>query len=168
MNNIYLCGTMGSGKSTIGKLVAEGLDVRFVDLDAEIEAESQKTVKRIFAEEGEEAFRQWETRVLRRVAASKGAIVSLGGGTLLREENRCLLKKEMVIALVCSADVAYNRCLSDQKRPLLLDFEDFQKRCAEREAMQRKVSDLQIRTDKDPAHKVAKKLITKIKEENCV
>lgn len=93
MTHIYLYGPPGSGKSTIGRLVAERLKMPFVDLDATIEAQAALAIPAIFTQRGESAFRDLESTALRQTAGGAPAVVALGGGALLRPENRELAER---------------------------------------------------------------------------
>lgn len=118
--NLYLVGPMGVGKTTIGRLVAKKLKKQFVDLDDEIETRAGASIPWIFDVEGEEGFRRRETELLREYAQCRDMVVSTGGGVVLREENRQLLKTTgLVIYLDASPEQLHARTLKDKKRPLL-------------------------------------------------
>jgi len=89
---VYLTGFMGSGKTTIGRLLAARLGVPFVDLDREIEAKAGMTVRQIFEREGEPAFRQMEAEALRGTLALPDVVVATGGGTMVFEGNFRLIR----------------------------------------------------------------------------
>lgn len=89
---IFLTGFMGAGKSTVGRLLARELELRFVDLDDAVEAAAGRTVKEIFADPGEAEFRRLEHEVLRRVCDRPGVVVATGGGTVTVPANRELLR----------------------------------------------------------------------------
>lgn len=91
MENIILIGMPGSGKSTIGKLLAEKTGKTFVDADAEIVKAAGKSIPEIFAESGEDGFRAWETKVLAELGKHAGIVLATGGGCVTREENYPLL-----------------------------------------------------------------------------
>jgi shikimate dehydrogenase len=91
MENIILIGMPGSGKSTVGKLLAEKTGKTFVDADAEIVKAAGTTIPEIFAESGEDGFRAWETKVLAELGKRAGIVLATGGGCVTREENYPLL-----------------------------------------------------------------------------
>jgi len=95
--NIALIGMPACGKSTVGRLLAQKLGRPFVDIDARIEETAGKKIPQIFAEEGEEAFRQLETRVLAEEAKKSGTVLATGGGAVTRPENLELLRQNSVI-----------------------------------------------------------------------
>lgn len=121
MKHIILIGFMGSGKSTYGKLIANKLGYSFVDTDHYIERKEGRSVSDIFSDDGEEYFRSLETEVLKELMQEKKPLVlSLGGGTPLREDNRELMKdRGYTIFLKITADEAYERLKDDSERPLL-------------------------------------------------
>lgn len=98
--NIVLSGMPSCGKSTIGKEVAKKLNMEFVDTDLLIEERVGKKIKDIFADEGEEAFRDLETQVVLEISKSNSKVISIGGGAPLREQNRNALKQNGVIVYV--------------------------------------------------------------------
>ncbi len=119
-NIIYLTGFMGSGKSTIGPILANTLGYRFIDLDTYIEHRTTTTVSAIFAEQGEAVFRKLETDSLRALIAEDRIVIALGGGTLIREENRILLRGNgLLIYLKTDVDQIVVRMKNKSDRPLL-------------------------------------------------
>lgn len=120
---IYLTGFMGSGKSTIGPLVAEVLDYRFLDLDAIIEVRAGQPIRTIFAEEGEAAFRAREAEALATTTRQEAVVVALGGGALASEANLKQARMHGVIVyLHVAPDVLAERLREGQaERPLLCD-----------------------------------------------
>ncbi len=121
MKHIILIGFMGSGKSTLGKKLSGEFELPFVDMDEYIERKEGRTISTIFAEDGEAYFRSLETEVLEELLGSdEKKIVSLGGGTPLRAENRELMKQGgYSIFLKVDPEEAYNRLKGDTHRPLL-------------------------------------------------
>jgi len=120
---IYLVGFMGSGKSTIGKRLAETLAVPFVDLDDDIEAASGRTIADIFSNDGEGAFRDAEHAALRaRVERAEPIVVALGGGAFTFSRNRDVLAGAgKSVWLDCSFDLALRRVQGFAHRPLAKD-----------------------------------------------
>lgn len=118
--NIYLVGLMGAGKTTIGKALAKRLGWRFVDSDHEIEARTGVSIPTIFEIEGEEGFRRRETQVLRELTALPHIVMATGGGVVIAEENRQLLRDNgFVVYLDVSPAQLYERTRHDRNRPLL-------------------------------------------------
>ncbi len=115
---VFLVGMMGSGKSTIGKILSSVLDLEFVDMDSEIEARSGKTVEKIFESEGEEVFRKLESNLLKELVRKDGIVVSTGGGIVLDSENRRTLKEENTLYLKLPPADLFKR-VDTLNRPLL-------------------------------------------------
>lgn len=120
---IYLTGFMGSGKSTVGPILANVLGYAFADLDEAIEARAGRSVPEIFAEEGEAAFRALEAAALRETASRDHLVVALGGGALTNKANlHWALTHGIVVYLQVSLDALVRRLLRARvERPLLLD-----------------------------------------------
>ncbi|MCX8007470.1 MAG: 3-dehydroquinate synthase [Coriobacteriia bacterium] len=120
MSRVFLIGFMGSGKSTVGRMVADRLGMPFVDLDQEVSRRAGASIAEIFARSGEEGFRALEHETLRAVAEGPDAVVACGGGVVLRDENRQLLKRSgTVVYLAVSAEEALARIGDVSGRPLL-------------------------------------------------
>ena len=119
-STIFLIGMMGSGKSTVGRALAEMLDLEFVDTDNEIETDAGMRVSDIFGHLGEVKFRQWEKEYLRQVSKRKGTVISTGGGVVLNEENRKVLRKAGYTVLLKASPVVIARRIENvEERPLL-------------------------------------------------
>lgn len=119
--NIVLTGFMGTGKSTVGKLVAEKLGRPFVDTDEEIVKQAGKAIPEIFAQAGEAVFRHMERRVCRFFAGQSGYVIATGGGMLVDEGNRAvMLTSGLVVCLNGSPEAIQQRLQTDHtERPLL-------------------------------------------------
>lgn len=120
MRHVFLIGFMGAGKSTVAALAAQRLARPYVDLDAVVEAADGRTVARIFAEDGETAFREMERAALVALRGAPSSIVACGGGVVTRDENRVALKEMgAVVYLRVTAEETLARVGSDSGRPLL-------------------------------------------------
>ena len=118
--NIYLVGLMGAGKTTIGRQLAKSLSVPFYDSDKAIEESTGVDIPTIFEFEGEEGFRDREQKMIQQLTQLEGIVLATGGGTILREENRRLLKeKGFIVYLQCSVERILERTRRDTQRPLL-------------------------------------------------
>jgi shikimate kinase len=111
---------MGTGKTTVGQLLAERLGIGFIDLDAMISESAGATITEIFETQGEERFREIETELLSLVAGKSGSVVATGGGVVLREVNRLLMGRTgVVVNLHASREAIFERISGDTGRPLL-------------------------------------------------
>lgn len=119
--NVILIGFMGSGKTSVGLKLSYRLRMPVEDTDKMIERREGRSISEIFAEEGEEAFRQKETALLRELTERKQKVIySVGGGTPVRPENREILKKlGTVVYLRIRPETVYERLKDDTTRPLL-------------------------------------------------
>lgn len=149
--NLILIGFMGTGKTTIGKRVAKSLGFRFVDTDQLVAKRAGKTISKIFAEDGEDAFRKLETEVLQDCAAGVDQVISTGGGIVTRPENFEILKKAgYVIWLKASPETIYERVQRNRKRPLLQTEnpkETIRNLLEQRVSLYEKANDLSVATD---------------------
>ena len=118
--NITLCGMMGSGKSSIGKILANKLNYNFIDVDKMIEIETKKTIKKIFEEDGEEYFRDLEEKITINTLNNKNTIVSLGGGAIINNNIRNSIKKNSYnIYLKVDIYILAKRLQNSKTRPLI-------------------------------------------------
>ena len=118
--NISLCGMMGSGKSAIGKILANKLDYNFIDVDKMIEIDAGKTIKKIFEEDGEQYFRDLEEKKTINILELKETIVSLGGGAIINKNIRGSIKKNSYnIYLNVDVNILTTRLKNSKTRPLI-------------------------------------------------
>lgn len=129
---LYLVGFMGSGKTTVGRLLADDLGWEFADLDDEIEAVAGATINSLFEEQGEDEFRRREHEALRTrvkmVQTGLPAVVSLGGGAFPRDENfRLISDNGISVWLDCPLTLIHRRIEGQGHRPLARDRENFER-----------------------------------------
>lgn len=118
--HLWLLGLSGSGKSTVGPRLAQALNLPWVDTDAEIARDSGKSIPEIFQKEGEKSFREKEAAVLAKVCAGPAAVISCGGGIVLREANRKnMASTGLRVYLQADPATLAHRLRSSQNRPLL-------------------------------------------------
>ena len=135
---LFLVGFMGSGKTTVGKLLAQRMAWKFVDLDLLIEEAEGTTVAEIFARAGEPAFRRREQELLRRILLetpqAAGRVVALGGGTFAQPANMELLQRAQAVTiwLECPVELLLMRCALMSNRPLFRDEANFRELYEER------------------------------------
>lgn len=113
--NIALIGYRGTGKSTVGRLLADALNYAFIDADEALVTHDGRTIQQIFADDGEDFFRELESRILSDLVARKDTVVALGGGVVLREQNRALLTRCTTCWLRASAATLHQRLHADPK-----------------------------------------------------
>lgn len=163
--NIILCGFMGSGKTTVGRVLAEMTGRRFVDMDDYIIARENKSVSKIFEDSGEAYFRQLETESAKELSEKSGLVIASGGGTLTVQTNIDIFKTNGVIVLLDTRiEIIKERLKDDTARPLLqkpdrdaVIEELYQKRLP----LYRTAADIIIPADKDPLS-VAQEIMKKI------
>jgi shikimate kinase len=143
---IVLVGFMGAGKSTVGRLLAAKLGLPFTDSDHVIEERAGKPIRRIFADEGEPAFRDLEHAVIEGLLAGPDAVLALGGGAAGHPATRALLAKVPVVYLRVGYAEALARVGGDQGRPMLAR-PGVQALHAEREAVYASVATVTVETD---------------------
>lgn len=117
--NLILTGFMGTGKSTVGRLVAQAACLIFVDTDARIVLREGRSIPRIFADDGEAAFRRIELDVLRELAAHSGQVIATGGGALISPQARQAVEGDnLIVCLTAAPEVIARRLASSSDRPL--------------------------------------------------
>ena len=118
--NLVLVGLMGAGKSAIGKLVAQLLDIPFIDSDHEIERVSRMTIPELFESYGEPEFRKLEQRVIKRLLKTGPRVLSTGGGAFMNEETRAAITQNgLSLWLDADLDTLWERVIKRDNRPLL-------------------------------------------------
>lgn len=123
--SVALIGFMGTGKTTVGKRLARRLGYQFVDSDAEIERRAGASIRTIFQEQGEQAFRDLESETIAALAAQPDQVISTGGGAVLHAHNADLLHANcLVVWLTASPGVILKRVGNAETRPLLADAAD--------------------------------------------
>ena len=159
---LFLVGPMGSGKSTVGRHLADLLGCAFIDSDAEIESRAGADIPWIFDVEGEEGFRRRETAVLKDLVEHSGAVIATGGGAILAAENREMMARTgIVVFLNASVAQQLKRTGSGEGRPLLQqgDREETLKQLmAQRDPLYRALADVIISASGDNARKVARQI----------
>jgi shikimate kinase len=159
--NIVLIGFMGCGKSTVGRELHQRLGYRLMDIDHIIEETMGKKISEIFREEGESAFRDFETMQLHEISKQTDArhIISTGGGIVVRPENRALLRRLGYVVWLCAPeDVIYERTSRNRDRPLLNSPDARDKISAlltEREPWYRETAHLRVDTAGLESHELA-------------
>jgi len=121
---LIIIGPMASGKSVVGKKLAKRMGLNFFDTDEQIEKKAGATISWIFDIEGEKKFREREFETLRQLIEEDNCVISTGGGIVLREENRALLKKGTGIYLKTSIQSQLERTMNDKDRPLLQNIDN--------------------------------------------
>jgi len=166
--NIILVGPMGSGKSTIGNIIARRLNREFQDSDHHIERRTGVDIARIFDIEGEQGFRDRETSALQELLSENNRVIATGGGSVVRSENQQMLKQQgYVVFLDTSLNQQMQRLRRDKKRPLL-QTDDPRGRLEllleERRPIYLDLADLVVKTDKRVARRLAADIINQLPE----
>ena len=161
--HIFLVGPMGAGKSSVGKSLAKTLKRPFLDLDSEIERRTGADIQWIFDMDGEEGFRDRESKIFSQVIEEKKrAVIATGGGIVLREENRALLNSHgTVIYLFATKEQLIERTKRDKKRPLLQvkdRAEVISEILDQRDPLYREVADIVFKSGLGHVSKTVKKL----------
>ena len=145
---LFIIGPMASGKSLLGRKLSEYLDFPYVDTDKEIELRAGAEISWIFEKEGEEGFRDRESAVLKESSELESFIISTGGGAILRNENRELMRSRgKVIYLETPIEIQLSRTLNDKTRPLIENVdkkEVFSALSKERTPIYEELSDIKV------------------------
>lgn len=166
MKNIYLIGFMGTGKSTVAGVLAKKLGAECVEMDRMIEAGQQMTITEIFEKYGEAHFRDLETELLRSFAEKEYMVVSCGGGSVLREKNAELMKKNgKIVLLVARPETIYERVKDSTSRPVLnanMSVEYIHELMEKRNARYEAVADIRVETDEKNAEEICAEIVARI------
>jgi shikimate kinase len=171
--NVVLAGPMGSGKSTVGRILAGWLGRQFVDTDTLVSQASGRTIPELFAEQGEDAFRTLEAQAIQAVCERRGLVVAVGGGAVVDPVNAARLRATAAVVVLeaTPADLA-GRVQGPSragKRPLLDDVEDLQARIEElaraREPAYAQVADVRVDTSGKPPEVVAAQVAAWLEEQ---
>ncbi|MBO4351949.1 MAG: shikimate kinase [Eggerthellaceae bacterium] len=167
---VFLVGFMGAGKTSTARKLARNAGVTAIDMDTYIERRCDKKVKQIFAESGEAGFRAIETDVLRELAMSaEPQLVSCGGGVVLAEENRRILKEHgFVVYLQVTADEAASRISNVSTRPLFGDLEQARRVIAGRLPLYEEVADTTIDTAGRGSGSIAREVFARLRKEGIL
>lgn len=157
---IILIGFMGSGKTTIAKILAKKLNLEVIEIDNLILKKSgRKSISEIFSLDGEEHFRDLETKVVRKISELDDVIVSTGGGIVMKARNKKFLKKGTIIFLKTTFGTLEKRLKDDNSRPLFKDKVKAKKLFDLRQNLYKKWADHTILTDKKSVDEVVNNLL---------
>jgi shikimate kinase len=157
---VAIVGYMGSGKSTVGRALARALSREFVDLDRAIVRRAGCGIPEIFAENGEDHFRDLEHQtLLDALERHPRSVLACGGGIVVRPDNRALLREAATVFLREDMQILYNRTRGAGRPLRAASPEDFERRYAERLPLYREVADLEIEVGGRPPAAVAEEVI---------
>jgi len=166
--NIFIVGPMGSGKSTVGKIISDEMFLSFFDTDEEIESRTGASIDWIFDLEGEAGFRKRESDILNEMVEKNSIVLSTGGGIILSDNNRELLSSRGTVFYLSTPILTQvERTAKDKDRPLLKDGdpeEILTKLHNEREALYEMVSDHVVDTENKSSKEVASEIISLAKK----
>ncbi|CDZ88239.1 shikimate kinase [Rhodococcus ruber] len=164
-----LIGPPGAGKSTIGRRLAQALNLPLLDTDAEIERTTGRTIPDIFGTDGEPAFRRIEEEVVADALARHDGIVSLGGGAILSERTRALLQDRTVIYLEISVAEGLRRTGTNTTRPLLAGADPaakYRELMRRRRPLYRQAATIRVRTDGRSPGRVVQQVLAKLEAQS--
>ena len=165
--NIFIIGPMGSGKSTVGKILSDELFLNFFDTDEEIELRTGASIDWIFDLEGEEGFRKRESVILHEMVQKNSIVLSTGGGIILSDKNRELLSSRgTVFYLSTPVYIQVERTSKDKDRPLLKNGDPLQiltKLDKDRKILYENVADHVVETENKSSQEVASEIVSLVK-----
>lgn len=166
MKNIYLIGFMGTGKSTVGNVLATKLGVKCIEMDELIEKQQQMAITEVFDTYGEAHFRDLETELLHSFTGEEGLVVSCGGGSVLRDENAAAMKQNgCIVLLTASPETVYERVRYSTNRPVLnghMNVADIRELMERRRARYEEVADVCVATDGKTAETICMEILAQI------
>lgn len=165
--NLYLIGYRGSGKSTVGRQVAERLEWPYLDTDREIEDLASQSIRRIFEQDGEPVFREWERTVIQAVAMRNRAVISLGGGAIMDPANcQTLNATGWTVWLKAPAALLYSRIQHDpqssETRPRLSQDDglaEVENILQQRRDLYAACADYTVEIHELPPHEIAERIV---------
>ena len=165
---IFIIGPTASGKTTIGKKLAEGLNMNFIDTDKEIEKATGVDITWLFDIEGEEGFREREEDILLKVSKLNSCVISTGAGSILKESNRDLISSSgKVIYLEASIESQLKRTSLDKARPLLSKGNKekiLKKMDRDRRHLYEELADITIKPDKKSRNEIVNEITLELKK----
>ena len=165
---IYLIGPMGSGKTTIGKILSSRLKYQFFDTDEEIKKKIGMSISSIFDKQGESGFRIIESQILEELSIKPKSIISTGGGIVLKKENRIIMKNGTCIYLKIDFDEQLKRLANSDDRPLVSKNSDgsIEKTNEAREPFFLDLADIVIDTSNLNENEVTQQILSSLKSKN--
>lgn len=169
--NVVLIGFRGSGKTTVGRALAEKLKLEFVDCDDLIEGRARKSIREIFEEQGESHFRTLESQVINELSALDGRVIATGGGAVLKYQNMQVFKRggAKIFFLEVGPETAFRRIQQDaasrSRRPALTDkdpFTEVKEQIAFRQSYYLNASDVTIPVDGRTVDEIVKEILGRL------
>jgi shikimate kinase len=167
LDNIFLIGPMGAGKTTIGRQLAGELKKEFIDSDQEIEDRTGANISWIFDVEGEAGFRQREKKIIEELTSRKGIVLATGGGAVLSPENRKYLhSRGTVVYLMATIGQQVERTKNDSRRPLIQNVTDIKGKLKElmeiRDPLYREIADYVVMTNRRSPKSVSSDIVKQL------
>ncbi len=159
ISGLYLVGFMASGKTTIGRALAQELGWPFIDIDTEIEAREGQAIAQIFLERGENRFREIETEVIRQFSGGFSAVIALGGGAFVQSANREFIENNgATIWLDCPLEMIRKRLGDDSTRPLAANRNGLENLFAERRPLYARAN-YRVDVDTNDSPEIVKRIL---------
>ena len=175
-SNLVLIGMRCTGKSSVGRLASEALSMGFADADVLLAERAGRSIREIFEQDGEAAFRALESDLVRELAAGSGQVIATGGGVVLDSGNvRALRAGGFVVHLAATPEIIHERIVQDtdraDQRPALTaaagSLEEVRTVWAAREALYRAARHAEVSTQSDPVHVVARRVVELFKRQGA-